>query len=87
MLAATRDKPQRYIESEYHYPADACMVILDSSDPLAALTGSLDVYEEYVSIPTMRPMVVLVTADPNDVNGSDDDDSDEEEEYIPSWKR
>jgi hypothetical protein len=50
--------------------------------------GSLDVYEEYVSIPNMRSLVVLVTADPNDVNGPDDDDeSDEEEEYTPSWKR
>jgi Zn-dependent peptidase ImmA (M78 family) len=49
--------------------------------------GSLDVYEEYVPIPSMKSLVVLITADPKDVNGPDDDDESEEEEYTPSWKR
>jgi len=50
--------------------------------------GSLDVFEEYVPVTSMKTLVVLVTADPNDLGGADDDDdSDEEEEYLPSWKR
>lgn len=48
--------------------------------------GALNVYEEYVAVPSMKTMVVLVTADPADVRG-EDDESDEEEEYIPSWDR
>lgn len=49
--------------------------------------GSLPVYEEYVPVPVLKTLVVLVTADPNDVRGPDDDESDEEEEYVPSWDR
>jgi hypothetical protein len=50
--------------------------------------GALDVYEEYMPVPSMKTLLVLVTADPNDIrNPDDDDESDEEEEYIPSWNR
>lgn len=50
--------------------------------------GAIWVTEGYVPVPILETLVVLVTADPNDIGGGgEDDESDEEEGYLPSWER
>ena len=49
--------------------------------------GGVLVTESYISVPTMKTLLVLLTADESDLCDPDEDESDEEEGYIPSRDR